>query len=63
MKTYAIYNDETITLVVKTSDMKDLEANKKHGKYLKEVEDGFNPFYHKVVNKELVLKAQEELMI
>lgn len=62
MKTYAIYNDTAITLVVSAEDDKQLEANKKHGKYFKEVESGFSPFYYKVVNKELVLKTQEELV-
>ena len=63
MKTYVIYDDEGINLVVSTYDVSDLDANKVHGKYFKEVDNGFNPFYYKIVDKELVLKEQSELIL
>lgn len=61
MKTYVIYNDTEIKVVIKTEDATQVEANKKQGKYIAEVDSGWSPFYYKVVNGKLVEKTQEEL--
>ena len=61
MKTYVIYNDESIKLMVSTDDISQLKANLKTGDNYKEVDRCFSIGRHKISNGELVEKTLDEL--
>ncbi len=61
MKTYVIYTNEAIKLVMSTDSISQLEANIKTGDKYKEVDRCFSIGRHKVLNGELVEKTLDEL--